>query len=82
MPLVAFILLVVIFLLMLGIACACISDHPAQTMERSLGAIPTAPPVIEMWSFAIILTLVSFAVVLPRRLAARSSPATLQRFLL
>jgi hypothetical protein len=81
MPLIAFILLLIVVLLMLGIACACMSDHPAQAIERALGSIPAAPAVIEMWSVAIVLMLGSFVLVRPRRLASRSSPATLQRFL-
>jgi hypothetical protein len=81
MPLLAFILLLILVVVMLGIACACISDHPAQTVDRALGAIPAAPAVIEVWSFAITLMLVSFVLVRPRRAIHRSSPATLQRFL-
>jgi hypothetical protein len=81
MPLLAFILLLVFVLLMLGVACACISDHPAQIIDRALGPGPAAPAVIEMWSFAITLMLVTFVLVRPRRVAARSSPAALQRFL-
>jgi hypothetical protein len=79
MPLLAFILLLILVVVMLGIACACISDHPA--VDRALGAIPAAPAVIEVWSFAITLMLVSFVLVRPRRAIHRSSPATLQRFL-
>jgi hypothetical protein len=81
LPPLAFILLLVLLLLMLGIACACISDHPAQTVDRALGAIPAAPAVLEVWSFAITLMFVSFVIVRPRRAISRSSPATLQRFL-
>jgi hypothetical protein len=81
MPLLAFILLLVLVLLMLGIACACISDHPGQTADRALGAMAGAPAVIEVWSFAITLMLVSFVLVRPRGASSRSSPATLQRFL-
>jgi hypothetical protein len=81
MPLVVFILLVVVLLLMLGIACACISDHPAKTIDRAVGAISSAPAVLEIWSFATVLLFVSFIIVRPQRLASRSSPATLQRFL-
>lgn len=82
MPLLAFILLLVLVLLMLGVACACISDHPAQGVDRALGAVPAAPAVLEVWSFAITLMLVTFVLVRPRRVTARSSPAALQRFLL
>jgi membrane-anchored protein YejM (alkaline phosphatase superfamily) len=81
MPLVAFILLAVVLLLMLGIACACINDHPATTIDRAVGAISSAPAVLEIWSFATVLLFVSFIIVRPQRLASRASPATLQRFL-
>lgn len=81
MPVVAFILLAVVLLVMLGIACACISDHPAQTIDRAVGAIPAAPAVIEIWSVMTVLMFASFIVVRPQRLASRSSPAALQRFL-
>jgi len=81
MPLVAFILLVVVLLVMLGIACACISDHPAKTIDRTAGVISSAPAVIEIWAVMTVLVFVSFIVVRPQRLASRSSPAALQRFL-
>lgn len=81
MPAIAFILLAVVLLLMLGIACACVTDHPTQTIDRAVGAIPAAPAVIEIWSAMTVLVFVSFTVVRPVRLADRSSPSTLQRFL-
>jgi hypothetical protein len=81
MPAVAFILLAVVLLLMLGIACACITDHPTQ-IDRAAGAISAAPAVIEIWSAMTLLLFVSFSVVRPLRLANRSSPSALQRFLL
>ncbi len=77
----AFILLAVVLLVMLGIACACISDHPAQTIDRAAGAVAAAPAVVEIWSVMTLLVFVSFIVVRPQGLASRSSPATLQRFL-
>jgi hypothetical protein len=81
LPRVVFILFLILLLVMLGIACACVSDHPAQTGDRTVGAIPAAPAVVEMWSFLTILLFVSFILVRPRTLASRSSPAALQRFI-
>ena len=83
LPLVIFVLLLVLGLLFLGFACACITDHPAQAIERALATVATAPPLIEVWSvnaFALVLLTLAFG---PQ---ARSrpcpSPASLQRFLL
>jgi hypothetical protein len=83
LPLLVFVLLVVVCLLLLGFACACITDHPSKAIERALMAIPALPPLIEVWS-ANAFALVLLALVVGRRLQAdvRSSPAVLQRFLL
>jgi hypothetical protein len=81
LPPVVFILFLILLLVMLGIVCACISDHPAQTIDRAAGALPAGSAVIEMWSVVIVLMFASFILVRPRTLASRSSPATLQRFI-
>lgn len=83
LPLVVFVLMLVFGLLLLGFACACITDHPVQAIERALTAVATAPPVIEVWStnaFALVLLTLAFA----RQARSRTSPspASLQRFLL
>jgi hypothetical protein len=82
LPLVVFILLFVLMLMVAGIACACASDHPMQSVERALAASPAAPAVIEVWaySFAAIMV-VAFAFPQRRRALGRASPQTLQRFL-
>jgi ABC-type Fe3+ transport system permease subunit len=79
MPLVAFILLAVVCLLLIGFVCACLSDHPAQAVERALALGGALPPVVVVWA---LLT----AFMLPRRRAAvgavamgRSSPLLTQR---
>lgn len=83
LPLVVFVLLLVLGLLLLGFACACITDHPAQAIERALAAIATAPPIIEVWSVnAFALVLLTLAVARQARSRPRPSPASLQRFLL
>lgn len=80
MPLVAFLLLALICLLMLGFACACVSDQPALTLERALQSF-AQPALIVLW-VAIVLgglirTLPGLAVVAH---PGRGSPELLQRF--
>jgi len=84
LPLIVFILLLIVALLLLGFACACLSDHPLQAIERVLASIPAALPLGEVWSvnaaaLAMMLMLLAAGYV---RAIARPSPATLQRFLL
>ena len=81
LPPVAFFLLLILILVMLGIACACIMDHPGQTIDRAAAPISSAAAVIEIWSVVIVVLLAAFILVRPAILASRSSPATLQRFL-
>ncbi len=77
-----FVLLLVFGLLLLGFACACITDHPVQVIERILAAIPALPPVLEIWSVQVV-ALVGLTLALVRPIPnARPSPAALQRFLL
>lgn len=81
MPFVAFILLAVVCLALLGFACACLSDQPMQALERALGAIPSLPALIEVWSLVLLSLLAAgsaLAVVRPR--SRSPSPALLQRF--
>jgi len=83
LPLIVFILLLIVGLLLLGFACACLSDHPMQAIERALAAIPAVPPIVEVWSVND-LALAMLMLVAGRyvRAVSRPSPATLQRFLL
>jgi hypothetical protein len=83
MPLLAFILLAVVCLALLGFACACLSDQPMQALERALGATPSLPALIEVWSLMALSLLAAgsaLAVVRPR--SRSPSPALLQRFLI
>jgi hypothetical protein len=83
MPLVVFILLAVVCLALLGFACACLGDQPMQALERALGAIPSLPALIEVWSLMALSLLAAgsaLAVVRPR--SRSPSPALLQRFLI
>lgn len=80
LPLIVFILLAVLCLLVIGFACACFSDHPAQAIERAVS--PPATLVIEVWS-VVVLTLLAAPLGLTRRVGGfgPASPAQLQRFL-
>jgi hypothetical protein len=83
MPLVAFILLAVVCLALLGFACACLSDQPMQALERALGAIPSLPALIEVWSLmALSLLAAGSALAIVRPRSRSPSPALLQRFLI
>jgi len=84
MPLLAFILLAVVCLALVGFACACLSDHPVQALERALGAIPALPALVEMWSVLALLGLGSGAALAAAASARARAPsaAGLQRFLL
>lgn len=82
MPLIAFILLAVVCLAMLGFACACLSDQPIQSIDRALSAGPALPAVIEIWSWLFVsLAGASLVLVARDRTCSRASPALLQRFL-
>jgi hypothetical protein len=83
LPLIAFLLLLVICLLLVGFACACFSDQPMEALERALGAIPALPALVEVWSLAALVALGSAVFLSGARARARApSPALLQRFLL
>ena len=80
MPLLAFILLAVLCLALIGFACACLDDQFAQAFDRIAQSTPAA--VIELWpAFAVAmlgsLSLIVFSV----PASGRASPALLQRFL-
>ena len=84
MPVVAFILLAVICLLLIGVACACFGDTPLQALDRAFAGAPPLAAVIELWPLMAALFLagtVLFTRSRPVRPSARASPALLQRFL-
>lgn len=82
LPLLAFILLAVICVLLLGFACACLTDHPMQSFERALSVVssPTAP--IEAWPLIVLSLLAAALVGHGRRVSSHPSREWLQRFLL
>jgi hypothetical protein len=82
MPLVAFILVAVVCLALLGFACACLSDQPVQAIDRATSLGSALPPMIEVWSLVFVTLLgASFLVAVRERASSRASPAVLQRFL-
>ncbi len=82
LPLIVFVLLVLIAVMLLGIACACLTDHPMQAIEKALSAIPLAASLMAAWPM---LAVALFGIALTPRLTQaagdRASPAMLQRFL-
>ena len=82
MPLIVFALLAVICLALLGFACACLSDQPAQAIERATSLGAAFPPLTEVWALLIAsLLLAPFVLVAGERGRSRASPSLLQRFL-
>jgi hypothetical protein len=82
LPLVAFILLAVVCLLLLGFACACLTDHPMQAIERALGALSSVLAIVEVWPLIVLSLFAAVAFLGVRQVLLRPSPALLQRFLL
>jgi hypothetical protein len=82
MPLVIFILLAVVCLALLGFACACLTDQPAQAIDRATSLGSALPPLVEVWSLVFVTVMgASFLVAVRARGRSRASPALLQRFL-
>jgi len=82
MPLIVFVLLLVMVVLVVGFACACIGDQPLKAAERTLGAGVSTPALVEMWA-ALVIVLMATPIAVGRRIDAtgRASPAVLQCFL-
>jgi hypothetical protein len=81
-PLVAFILLAVVCLALLGFACACLSDQPLQAIDRALSTGEALRPLIAVWTLAVASLFGASLVVTARHgRESRASPALLQRFL-
>jgi len=81
LPLVVFILILALGLVVLGVICACMGDHPAQAIERALLAIVSLPALVEVWAlFAASFIIVPLVYVRPRPAHGRASPPVLQRF--
>jgi hypothetical protein len=82
MPLIVFILLFVLLVMLVGIACACATEHPMKAADRALSVAGSTPAVIEVWTYTIAAILfVPLVIPLRRRALGRASPQHLQRFL-
>jgi ACR3 family arsenite efflux pump ArsB len=83
LPLVMFISVLVFAVLVFGFACALMTDHPGQVIDRVLSAVAALPAIVEVWSLLAVGSAAA-AVVASRQplfAAARASPPVLQRFL-
>ena len=79
-PLLAFVLLMVLCLALIGFACACLDDQFAKTLDRVAQSAPLA--VIQLWpslALGAFASLVLLVFTIP--VSDRASPARLQRFL-
>jgi len=80
MPLLAFIVLALLCLALIGFACACLDDQFAQAFDRIVQSAPVA--VIELWpafAMALLGSLPLIFFLVPA--SGRASPVLLQRFL-
>jgi hypothetical protein len=85
-PWIVALLMVLMAFTAVGLACACMSDHPMQGIERTVAASASAlsiavPVVYELWAMTVLAALTSVAFVATQRTGfGRASPAVLQRF--
>lgn len=78
MPLPVFIVVLAIALVLAGFACACLSDHPLQALERLVVALAAEPfPLLDAWAFAAVFAFVFLA---SQSAPHRFTQAHLQRF--
>ena len=80
MPFIAFVLLALLCLVMIGFACACATGHPAQAADRAVAAIEAAPPLVEVWSLLVLVLSAGLFQYSPR--PHRLSPVALERLTL
>jgi hypothetical protein len=81
MPLIAFLLLAIVCLALLGFACACLTGQPMQALERATSLGQAIPPLVAMWTATLAVLIGASSVVVRERSGSRASPALLQRFL-
>lgn len=79
-PLVVFIFLPLVCLPLIGFACACLTDHPGQAIDRAISLGGELPPVIVVWTF-MALAVPSVFLTGAVALYGRASPQLTQRFL-
>ena len=82
MPLIVFLLLALLVLMLVGLACACLTDNPMQAIERVLTALAQLPTVAVAWTFLFASLVLAMPRLQPQAAGSgRASPAALQRFL-
>ncbi|HEU0305214.1 MAG TPA: hypothetical protein VFR32_11605 [Gaiellaceae bacterium] len=84
MPLGVFVLVALVCLVLIGFACACLTDSPAQALERAVSALAHLPALTAGSGHALLalgLALIGAWAVSSSRYPARGSPELLQRFL-
>jgi hypothetical protein len=83
MPLIVFLLLLLLVVMLVGLACACLTDNPMQTIERVVSALAQLPTVAVTWTLMFATLLLAMPRLQPPKAGrGRASPAALQRFLL
>lgn len=81
-PFVVFVLLLVIAVLVVGFACACLSGNPLQAADRAAAPLGVTAAVIVMWSLiASVTPLVALATGPSVQATGRASPVVTQRLL-
>jgi hypothetical protein len=84
MPIIAFVLLVVVCLVLIGFACACFGDTPLQALDRAFAAAPPLAALVELWPLlagVLAASTLAWVIAPAARPPGRASPAILQRFL-
>ena len=83
MPAVAFILVALVCVGLLGFACACLVDDPIAALASVLASVSAAPALVAVWPLVVAVVGGAVMLVAAGAVAARArSPAGLQRFLL
>jgi len=65
-PLIVFLLLALLLLMLVGLACACLTDDPMQAIERLVTALAQLPTVAVAWTFIFATVLLAMPRLQPR----------------
>ena len=79
LPLIVFILVAIVALMLLGLACACLTEDPMQLVERALSFV-SVPALGHAWATFLAALGTSLMLVRTHAATGRASPALLQRF--
>lgn len=82
LPFAVFVLLLILAVLLFGFACALMTDHPGQAIDRALAAVAALGAVVEVWPVWVAAVSVLLVLAAPSTAlsAVRASPPVLQRF--